>query len=66
MPKNKTEIIFVTGKTYDTVSLQEEFEILGFGHGFVAVKNKTTGEKGSFDFGCSPRLYHNYVKHEER
>lgn len=49
-------------KVYNTTELQAKYEVLGFASGFVAVKDKTTGEKGSFDFTHIPRLYYNYVK----
>ena len=59
----KTEVIVIPGKTYDTESLQEKFEVIGFSHGYVAVKDKVTGERGSLDFDHSPRIYFNYIKH---
>ena len=49
---------------YTTEELQDKFEVIGFSAGYVAVKDKVTGEKGSFDFDHSPRVYFNYVKHE--
>ena len=61
---SKTEIIFIEGPSYDTVQLQEKYKVIGFGYGYVAVEDKVTGEKGSFDFDHSPRVYFNYVKHE--
>ena len=52
------------GETLTTDQLQEAYKVIGFGYGFVAVENIETGEKGSFDFDHSPRLYFNYKKHE--
>lgn len=47
-------------KEYSTAELQEEFEVLGFSSGFCAVKRKNDGQKGSLDFGGSPRKYFNF------
>ena len=63
--KNKTEIVFHQGKTYSTEELQEKYIVLGFGLGFVTVKNKATGEKGSLDFDHMPRIYYDYVKYDD-
>ena len=62
--KNKTELVFHQGKTYSTEELQEKFKVLGFGFGKVAVEDKATGEKGSLDFDHMPRIYYDYVKHD--
>ena len=51
-----------TREKYTTEQLQEKFEVIGFAYGFVAVKDKETGEQGSFDFDHSPRIYFNYKK----
>ena len=53
---NKTE--------YTTAELQEKFNVLGFMMGFCVVEDKETGEKGSFEFFHSPRIYFNYKKDE--
>jgi len=49
-------------KQYTTDQLQKEFKIIGFSFGYVAVQNKVTLEKGSFNFGGTPRLYFDYKK----
>ena len=53
---NKTE--------YTTEELQEKFNVLGFMMGFCVVEHKESGEKGSFEFAHSPRIYFNYQKDE--
>ena len=55
---------------YTTAELEKKFEVLGFGYGYVAVKDRITGEKGSFDFKNRPegesggytRIYFDYNK----
>ena len=45
---------------YNTDELQAKFNVIGFGYGYVAVEDKITKQKGSFDFGGSPRIYFDY------
>lgn len=47
---------------FTTDELQEQFKVIGFGHGYVAVERKSDGQKGSFDFGGRPRKYFDYKK----
>ena len=49
---------------YTTDELTAKYTVLGFAYGMVAVQDKETGEKGSFDFDHNPRIYYNYKKHE--
>lgn len=46
----------------NTEELQAKYEVIGFGYGYVAVRDKATGEKGSFNFDHSPRVYYDYKK----
>lgn len=48
----------------NTTELQAKYKVLGFGYGYCAVEDKETGEKGSFKFGGTPRLYFDYKKDE--
>lgn len=48
-------------KKWTTEELIEEFEVLGFMHGFVVVKRKLDGMKGSMEFTHYPRVYFNFV-----
>ena len=48
-----------------TEQMKEKYVVIGFGHGYVAVRDKITNEKGSLDFDHMPRVYYNYVKHNE-
>tara|TARA_R110000772_G_scaffold6250_11_gene21961 strand:- start:122 stop:295 length:174 start_codon:yes stop_codon:yes gene_type:complete len=45
---------------WTTDELQEDFKVIGFGYGYCAVERKADGQKGSFDFGGSPRKYFNF------
>jgi hypothetical protein len=55
-----------TRERYTTEQLEAKFIVIGFGCGLVAVKDRETGEKGSFDFTSDyPRYYFDYRKHEE-
>lgn len=48
------------GQTWDTTQLQADFEVLGFGAPFVAVRRKSDGKKGSLEFTHHPRQYFNF------
>ena len=50
---------------WNTTELQEEFKVLGFGYGYVAVQRISDGLKGSMDFSDNPRLYYGFVEHQE-
>ena len=45
---------------WNTTELQEDFTVIGFGHGYCAVKRKSDGVTGSLDFDHSPRKYYNF------
>ena len=47
---------------WNTVELQEDFEVLGFMWGMCAVKRKSDGTKGTLDFDHAPRRYYNFVE----
>ena len=49
------------GQTWDTRQLQEDFEVLGFAMGCVAVRRKSDGVRGSVQFKHSPRVYFDWV-----
>lgn len=46
-----------SGPTWDTASLQRDFEVLGFGAPFVAVRRKSDGATGTLEFTHAPRVY---------
>ena len=58
--KNNLARIRHLGKKYSSDELRELFEVIGFSSGFCVVQEKQTGEKGSFEFDHSPRVYFNY------
>jgi hypothetical protein len=46
-----------------TNQLTEKYEVLAFSAPYVLVKDKATGERGSFEFrGFGPRKYFNFKK----
>lgn len=47
---------------WTTEQLQEDFDVIGFGYGYCAVRRKSDGQKGSLDFGGSPRIYSKFVE----
>ena len=52
-------------KEWNTKELQEDFEVIGFGAGMCVVKRKEDGVKGSLDFDHAPRVYYDFVPHDE-
>ena len=44
-----------------TEEMREQFEVLGFALGFVIVRRKSDGVKGTLDFDHAPRRYYNFV-----
>jgi hypothetical protein len=51
---------------WDTAQLQEQFNVIGFGYGYVAVKRKSDGVKGSLDFTNDEkgeRYYYKFIEH---
>lgn len=47
---------------WTTEEIRREFEVLGFAAPLVAVRRKTDGVEGTFEFTHSPRLYFNWVE----
>jgi hypothetical protein len=47
-------------KVWDTLELQKDFEVTGFGAPFCVVYRKCDGVKGSLEFQHSPRFYFNF------
>jgi hypothetical protein len=63
MSQEKAELrtkLETQGQVWDTTQLQQDFVVEGFSMGFVVVKRKADGQRGSLDFEHSPRLYHNF------
>lgn len=54
-PTNETE------QTWDTETLQRDFEVLGFALGMCVVRRKSDGKRGTLDFTHAPRVYRNFV-----
>ena len=48
------------GKTWDTDELQKDYTVEGFAYGFVVVKRKLDGQRGSLSFQHMPRVYHSF------
>jgi len=48
------------GQVFDTQSLQEHFDVLGFMAPFVMVRHKESGKRGTLTFQHSPRLYFDF------
>jgi hypothetical protein len=63
MSSLKSKLASEYGRVWDTQQLQKEFEVLGFAAGYVAVKRKFDGVKGSMDFTHMPRFYFNFKEH---
>jgi hypothetical protein len=49
---------------WDTDGLRRDFEVLGFAMGLVVIR-RSDGQKGSLEFGGRPRVYFNFVPHQE-
>jgi len=50
-------------KELTTDQITERYEVLSFAAPFVLVRDRATGERGSFEFkGFGPRKYFNYKK----
>ena len=47
---------------WSTHELRQDFKVIGFSHGYCAVERLSDGQKGSFDFGGSPRKYYNFIE----
>jgi len=48
-------------QTWDTTTLQQDFEVKSFAAPFVMVKRKADGKTGTLEFKHSPRVYFNFV-----
>jgi len=51
-----------TEQRWDTETLHQDFEVLGFLAPFVVVRRKSDGAKGSMEFTHNPRFYFNFQK----
>ena len=47
---------------WTTEEMQKEFDVIGFGYGYCAVKRKSDGQRGSLDFGGMPRKYFKFIE----
>lgn len=45
------------GQVWDTIQLQDEFEVLGFMAPLVVARRRSDGTKGSLMFQANPRFY---------
>ena len=52
------------GQTWDHDQLLADFEVMGFGAPYVAVKRKSDGVVGTLEFTHQPRRYFNFQPHE--
>jgi hypothetical protein len=43
-----------------TEEMREQYEVLGFGYGYCAVRRKSDGVKGVLSFDHNPRVYYNF------
>lgn len=48
------------GQVWTTDEMREEFEVEGFSLGLVVVRRKRDGQRGSLEFGHSPRFYYSF------
>lgn len=51
----------VAQQSWTTEEMQQDFEVLGFSMGFVVVRRRADGRKGSLHFTHSPRFYFGFV-----
>lgn len=47
-------------QTWDTRTLQEQFQVHGFGSRIVSVTRKSDGANGTMQFNGAPRVYHSF------
>ena len=47
-------------QTWTTQQLQEDFNVVAFLIGMVAVERKSDGKKGCLQFNGNPRVYHSF------
>jgi hypothetical protein len=62
-PQDREALEKVYGKhdVFDTKQLAAKYEVLGFAAPFVTVREKATGQKGTFEFQHMPRFYFGYM-----
>jgi hypothetical protein len=48
---------------WDTTTLQQDYEVLGFQAPYVVVIRKSDGQKGSLMFDHMPRRYYGFEPH---
>lgn len=46
--------------TWDTASLQRDFEVVSFMAPFVVVRERASGRRGTMTFSHSPRVYFDF------
>lgn len=51
----------IHGQVWDTSQLTQDFEVIGFAAPFVAVRRRSTSQKGALIFQHSPRFYFGFV-----
>ena len=61
LKKERDELEQLYGQVWDTMQLQEDFEVIGFMSPLVVVKSKSDGKKGTLEFQHYPRFYHSLV-----
>lgn len=49
------------GPTWDTETMQRDFEPLGFAAPFIVVRRRSDGQKGTLTFTHNPRVYFDFV-----
>jgi len=50
-----------TNQDWTTDELMRDFVVEGFGHGYVVVRRRSDGVRGSLNFTHSPRSYFDFV-----
>jgi hypothetical protein len=48
-------------EVWDSTTLSQQFEVLGFMAPFVVVRRKSTGQKGTLTFQHHPRFYFDFT-----
>jgi len=51
-----------TDQTWTTDELVQDFIVEGFGHGYVVVRRRSDGVRGSLNFTHRPRSYFDFVR----
>ncbi len=51
----------ITGETWTTTELTEQFNVIGFAAPFVVVTRKSTGQRGTLAFRHMPRIYFDWM-----